>query len=107
MVDTPDEAAAAKAADDAALELTRGTDLRTIGFIDIEGLEIIAHLADDRLLALSGATERMLSAGEFGALVRAYLLEEQQPDVRGNMGLARARLMMGIVDGLREFTRIR
>jgi hypothetical protein len=107
MTETPDEAAAVKRGEDAAAELTRASTCARVGFIDIEGLEIIAHLADDRLLALSGAKERMLGAGEFGALVRAYLLERQEPDVRGNMGLARARLMMGIVDGLREFTRIR
>jgi hypothetical protein len=89
MIDTPDEAEADRRAEVAGLELTRGTDLRTVGFISIEDLEILCHLADDRLLAMSGAKERMLGAGAFGALVAPTCSSEQQPDVSGNMGLAR------------------
>jgi DNA recombination-dependent growth factor C len=107
MVETPDEAEAQRQAENAALEQTRGTDIRTVGFISIEDLEVLCHLADDRLLAMSGAKERMLGADAFGELVRRYLTDREQPDVAGNMGLARAKLMMGIVDGLRSFTRTR
>jgi hypothetical protein len=107
MTETPDEAETQRQAENAALEQTRGTDIRTIGFISIEDLEVLCHLADDRFLAMSGAKERMLGADAYGDLVRRYLLAEEQPEVAGNMGLARAKLMMGIVDGLRNFTRTR
>jgi hypothetical protein len=107
MADDFDDVDRARRAEHAGLELTRGTDFTRSGYIDIRGLVEIAHLADDRLLALAGMPERMLPADSFAELVRAYLLEEEKPSVEGDFGLARGKLLVGIVDGLREFTKQR
>jgi hypothetical protein len=107
VTDDFDDVDRARRAEHAGLELTRGTDFTRSGFISIEDLEILCHLADDRLLALAGYKERFLPAGEYSELVRAYLLEERKPDVVGDFGLARGKLLIGIVDGLREFTKQR
>lgn len=88
-------------------ELEHGVDVSRSGFISIEDLEVLAHLADDRLLALAGAKERLLPGDAFSDMVRVYFLKGQQPSPVGAMGLARAQLMMGIVDGLRDFVRHR